>query len=109
VRGKTTRTTVSGLVKRPYATHTPEPAMGDDLTSASAPDVFSHRIVGWTTSMSKETNLVLDAIGRGLHQRPYGTIGSLRKQTTGRVRDPVRARRSDQSSRLTPTTSLYQA
>jgi len=29
-------------------------------------DVFSRRIVGWKTSMSKETDLVLDAIDMGL-------------------------------------------
>jgi putative transposase len=34
-------------------------------------DVFSRRIVGWKTSMSKETDLVLDTIERGLHTRNY--------------------------------------
>jgi len=41
---------------------------GADTVHRVRPDVFSHRIVSWTTSMSKETNLVLDAIDRGLHQ-----------------------------------------
>ncbi|MGH3869525.1 MAG: hypothetical protein ACRDQ4_26155, partial [Pseudonocardiaceae bacterium] len=35
------------------------------------------------------------------------TPRSLRRQATGRVRDPVRAGRLDQLGRLTPTTSLY--
>jgi transposase InsO family protein len=34
-------------------------------------DVFSRRIVGWTCSMSKETDLVLDAIEMGLRERSY--------------------------------------
>ena len=32
-------------------------------------DTFSRRIVGWSASMSKETQLVLDALGMGLWQR----------------------------------------
>ena len=39
--------------------------------TAFAIDVFSRRIVGWKTSMSKETGLVLDAIEMGLHARDY--------------------------------------
>jgi putative transposase len=39
--------------------------------TAFAIDVFSRRIVGWKTSMSKETDLVLDTIERGLHARDY--------------------------------------
>jgi putative transposase len=39
--------------------------------TAFAIDVFSRRIVGWKTSMSKETDLVLDTIERGLHTRDY--------------------------------------
>ena len=38
---------------------------------AFAIDVFSRRIVGWRARMSKETDLVLDAIDRGLQQRDY--------------------------------------
>jgi putative transposase len=34
-------------------------------------DVFSRKIVGWKTSMSKETGLVLDTIEMGLHWRDY--------------------------------------
>jgi transposase InsO family protein len=34
-------------------------------------DVFSRKIVGWTTSMSKETGLVLDTIEMGLRVRDY--------------------------------------
>jgi transposase InsO family protein len=153
-------------------------------------DVFSRKIVGWKTSMSKETGLVLDTIEMGLDARGYrdktgegklvhhsdagsqyasfrftqhlidcgvdasiGTVGdalhnahaesliglhkteliktaramayyprsrrchggmgglvqqpsiaqSLPRQTTGGVRDPVRAGPPDQLSRLTPT------
>jgi transposase InsO family protein len=33
--------------------------------TAFAIDVFSRKIVGWTCSMSKETDLVLDVIDRG--------------------------------------------
>ena len=38
---------------------------------AFAIDVFSRRIVGWKASMSKETDLVLDAIEMGLRDRHY--------------------------------------
>ena len=38
---------------------------------AFAIDVFSRRIVGWRARMSKETDLVLDAIDMGLRQRQY--------------------------------------
>ncbi len=41
------------------------------MYTAFAIDVFSRRIVGWKTSMSKETDLVLDAIDMGLRQRGY--------------------------------------
>ena len=41
------------------------------MYTAFAIDVFSRRIVGWKTSMSKETDLVLDAIDMGLRQRDY--------------------------------------
>ena len=39
--------------------------------TAFAIDVFSRKIVGWTCSMSKETDLVLDAIDIGLRHRDY--------------------------------------
>ncbi|MGH3974113.1 MAG: IS3 family transposase, partial [Pseudonocardiaceae bacterium] len=39
--------------------------------TAFAIDVFSRKIVGWKTSMSTETSLVLDTIERGLHGRDY--------------------------------------
>lgn len=38
---------------------------------AFAIDVFSRAIVGWKASMSKETDLVLDTIEQGLHERDY--------------------------------------
>ena len=38
---------------------------------AFAIDVFSRKIVGWRASTSKETDLVLDAIGMGLRDRRY--------------------------------------
>jgi transposase InsO family protein len=38
-------------------------------------DVFSRKVVGWTTSMSKETGLVLDTIEMGLHARDYREQG----------------------------------
>ena len=38
---------------------------------AFAIDVFSRRIVGWRARMSKETDLVLDAIDMGLQARHY--------------------------------------
>ena len=38
---------------------------------AFAIDVFSRKIVGWRARMSKETDLVLDAIDMGLRQRHY--------------------------------------
>jgi len=38
---------------------------------AFAIDVFSRKIVGWRARMSKETDLVLDAIDRGLRDRAY--------------------------------------
>lgn len=38
---------------------------------AFAIDVFSRKIVGWRARMSKETDLVLDAIDMGLRHRNY--------------------------------------
>jgi len=215
VRGKTVRTTVSDkdgvraadLVKRQFTAGAPNRLWVADFTYvatwagtvyvAFAIDVFSRKIVGWRASMSKETDLVLDAIDMGLRQRDYchvdsedklvhhsdagsqytsfrftqhlidagidasiGTVGDAydnalaestiglyktelikphgpwhnkneveiataawvewyndrrlheacgyRLPATDRVRDPVRARRPDQSGRLTPVTSLYQ-
>jgi len=84
VRGKTVRTTVSDpdgvrapdLVKRQFAAGAPNRLWVADFTyvatwagtvyTAFVIDVFSRRIVGWKTSMSKETDLVLDAIDMGL-------------------------------------------
>jgi hypothetical protein len=83
-RGKTIRTTVSDpdaeratdLVKRQFAAGAPNRLWVADFTHVStwagtvyvafAIDVFSRRIVGWSASMSKETDLVLDAIDMGL-------------------------------------------
>jgi putative transposase len=90
VRGKTVRTTVSDpdaeraadLVKRQFAAGAPNRLWVADFTYvatwsgtvyvAFAIDVFSRRIVGWSASMSKETDLVLDAIDMGLRLRRYG-------------------------------------
>jgi putative transposase len=89
VRGKTVRTTVPDpdgvrapdLVKRRFTAGAPNRLWVADFTyvspwagtvyTAFAIDVFSRRIVGWKTSMSKETDLVLDAIDMGLRQRDY--------------------------------------
>jgi putative transposase len=89
VRGKTVRTTISDkdgvraadLVKRQFTAGAPDRLWVADFTyvatwagtvyTAFAIDAFSRKIVGWTCSMSKETDLVLDAIDRGLHQRDY--------------------------------------
>lgn len=89
VRGKTVRTTVSDkdglraadLVKRQFAAGAPNRLWVADFTYvnawsgtvyvAFAIDVFSRRIVGWRARMSKETDLVLDAIDMGLRQRRY--------------------------------------
>ena len=90
VRGRTVRTTVSDpdaeraadLVKRQFAAGAPNRLWVADFTYvatwsgtvyvAFAIDVFSRRIVGWSASMSKETDLVLDAIDMGLCLRRYG-------------------------------------
>jgi putative transposase len=89
VRGKTVRTTVSDkdgvraadLVKRQFTAGAPNRLWVADFTYvatwagtvyvAFAIDVFSRKIVGWCASMSKETDLVLDAIERGLRHRDY--------------------------------------
>jgi putative transposase len=89
VRGKKVRTTVSDpdaarapdLVKRQFATGAPNRLWVADFTyvatwagtvyTAFTIDVFSRKIVGWKTSMSKETGLVLDAIEMGLQVRDY--------------------------------------
>ena len=89
VRGRTVRTTVADpdgarapdLVKRQFTAGAPNRLWVADFTyvsswagtvyTAFAIDVFSRRIVGWKTSMSKETDLVLDAIDMGLRQRDY--------------------------------------
>jgi putative transposase len=69
------------LVKRQFTAGAPDRLWVADFTyvstwagtvyTAFAIDVFSRRIVGWKTSMSKETDLVLDAIDMGLRQRDY--------------------------------------
>jgi putative transposase len=89
VRGKKVRTTVPDpdgarapdLVKRQFTAGAPNRLWVADFTyvstwagtvyTAFAIDVFSRRIVDWKTSMSKETDLVLDAIDMGLQQRDY--------------------------------------
>lgn len=94
VRGKTVRTTVqdkdgvraADLVKRQFTAGAPNRLWVADFTYvatwagtvyvAFAIDVFSRKIVGWRASMSKETDLVLDAIDMGLRNRDYRhTIG----------------------------------
>lgn len=92
VRGKTVRTTISDkdgvraadLVKRQFAAGAPNRLWVADFTyvatwagtvyTAFAIDVFSRKIVGWTCSMSRETDLVLDAIDMGLQQRDYRQV-----------------------------------
>jgi putative transposase len=89
VRGKTIRTTVSDkdgvraadLVKRQFTAGAPNRLWVADFTYvatwagtvyvAFAIDVFSRKIVGWQASMSKETDLILDAIDMGLAHRDY--------------------------------------
>jgi putative transposase len=89
VRGKTVRTTVSDpagaraadLVKRQFTAGAPNRLWVADFTYvatwagtvyvAFAIDVFSRKIVGWRAAMSKETDLVLDAIDMGLRARNY--------------------------------------
>ncbi len=80
LRGKTVRTTIqdpggvraADLVKRRFSAGAPNWLWVADCTYvatwagtvyvAFAIDVFSRKIVGWWASMSKETDLVLDAI-----------------------------------------------
>jgi putative transposase len=89
VRGKTIRTTISDpggvratdLVKRQFTAGAPNrlwvadftyvPTWAGTVYVAFAIDVFSRKIVGWQVSMSKETDLVLDAIDAGLRARRY--------------------------------------
>ncbi|MBB2506569.1 IS3 family transposase, partial [Amycolatopsis echigonensis] len=89
VRGKTVRTTIgdkdgvrgADLVKRQFTAGAPNRLWVADFTyvatwagivyTAFAIDVFSRKIVGWCCSMSKETDLVLDAIDMGLRHRDY--------------------------------------
>ncbi len=89
VRGKTVRTTVqdkdgvraADLVKRQFTAGAPNRLWAADFTYvptwagtvyvAFAIDVFSRKIVGWQARMSKETDLVLDAIDMGLRDRHY--------------------------------------
>jgi putative transposase len=89
VRGKTVRTTIqdrdgvraADLVKRQFTAGAPNRLWVADFTYvatwagtvyvAFAIDVFSRKIVGWTCSVSKETDLVLDAIDMGLRHRDY--------------------------------------
>ena len=89
VRGKTVRTTIrdkdggraADLVRRQFAAGAPNRLWVADFTYVStwaatvyvafAIDAFSRKIVGWRASTSKETDLVLDAIDRGLRDRRY--------------------------------------
>jgi putative transposase len=92
MRGKIVRTTIQGndgvravdLVKRQFAAGAPNRLWVADFTYvgtwagtvyvAFAIDVFSRAIVGWRASMSKETDLVLDAIDMGLRHRDYRQV-----------------------------------
>ena len=92
VRGKTVRTTVqdkdgvraADLVKRQFIAGAPNRLWVADFTyvaawtgtvyTAFAIDVFSRKIVSWKTSMSKETDLVLDTIDAGLRNQQYRNI-----------------------------------
>ncbi len=89
VRGRTVRTTIqdpggvraADLVKRQFAAGAPNRLWVADFThvatwagtvyTAFAIDAFSRKIVGWTCRVSKETDLVLDAIDQGLRDRDY--------------------------------------
>jgi Integrase core domain len=89
VRGKTVPTTIrdkddvraADLVRRQFAAGAPNRLRVADFTYVStwactvyvafAIDMFSRKIVGWRASMSKETDLVLDAIDRRLRDRRY--------------------------------------
>jgi len=89
VRGKKVRTTVPDpdgarapdLVKRQFTAGAPNRLWVADFTyvstwagtvyTAFTIDVFSRKIVGWKTSTSKETGLVLDTIEMGLRGRDY--------------------------------------
>ncbi|MFI6029197.1 IS3 family transposase, partial [Amycolatopsis magusensis] len=89
VRGKRVRTTVADpdgvraadLVRRQFTAGAPNRLWVADFTHvatwagtvyvAFAIDVFSRKIVGWSVSTSKETDLVLDAIEQGLRHRRY--------------------------------------
>lgn len=92
LRGKTVRTTIADkdgiraadLVNRQFTAGAPNRLWVADFTYvatwagtvyvAFAIDVFSRKIVGWQASMSKETDLILDAIDTGLHTRDYRHI-----------------------------------
>jgi putative transposase len=96
VRGKTVRTTIqdpcgvraADLVKRQFTAGAPNRLWVADFTyvatragtvyTAFAIDAFSRKIVGWACSMSKETDLVFDAIDIGLYQRDYRADGDNR-------------------------------
>ena len=89
LRGKTVYTTVqdkdgvraADLVKRQFVAGAPNRLWVADFTyvstwagtvyTAFAIDAFSRRIVGCCVSISKETDLVLDAIEIGLQQKSY--------------------------------------
>jgi putative transposase len=92
VRGKTVRTTIQDkddvrapdLVQRQFTAGAPNRLWVADFTYVATRagtvyvafviDVFSRAIVGWRASMSKETDLVLDAIDRGLRHRDYRPV-----------------------------------
>lgn len=89
LRGKTVRTTIQDpggvrgpdLVNRQFTAGAPNRLWVADFThvatwagtvyTAFAIDAFSRKIVGWRCRTSKETDLVLDAIDRGLRDRDY--------------------------------------
>lgn len=89
VRGKTVRTTVADpdavrapdLVKRQFTAAAPDRLWVADFTYVATTagtvyvalviDAFSRAIVGWQACMSKETDLILDAIEMALDDRAY--------------------------------------
>ena len=88
------------LVKRQFTAGAPNRLWVADFTYvatwagtvyvAFAIDVFSRKIVGWRASMSKETDLVLDAIDMGLHGSDIPSrAGDRQVGSPFRCREPV--------------------
>ena len=87
VRGRKVTTTIADpaaerdpdRLDRDFVADAPNRTWGADFTHVAAwagtvhvafvVDTFSRRIVGWSAAMSRETQLVLDALGMGIWQR----------------------------------------